>query len=284
MKKIFSPLKGKRIMNKLKEHLKNEFLKNLNQYINNLNTYISTDNGEWIVKGFIDIAQRIYTISIDTKVISKILELLIFPKLLEFAAFNYTIELSEAQNFYPDITFTDKLENRYALDIKSTYRESENKVNGMTLGSFTGYFRNRESTKNIKYPYNSYVGHFVLGIIYSRNEEHLDEQKIYTLDEILRIPSVIKDFQLFVNEKWRIASDKPGSGNTKNIGSVKEIDKLLNGEGPFVEYGEEIFDDYWMYYLTNDMARSISLAQPSYSNLEEYFRYKNIGVKKSGEN
>mgnify|MGYP001025898028 CR=1 FL=1 len=120
MKKIFSPLKGKIIMNKLKEHLKNEFLKNLNQYINNLNTYISTDNGEWIVKGFIDIAQRIYTISIDTKVISKILELLIFPKLLEFAqAFNYTVELSEAQNFYPDITFTDKLKTDMHLTLKA---------------------------------------------------------------------------------------------------------------------------------------------------------------------
>ena len=40
---------------------------------------LSTDDGDWVVKGFIDIYRNIYTISVDTKVISKIIELMLFP-------------------------------------------------------------------------------------------------------------------------------------------------------------------------------------------------------------
>ncbi|MBI1918308.1 MAG: hypothetical protein HYS12_26755 [Planctomycetes bacterium] len=38
----------------------------------------------------------------------------------------------------------------------------------MTLGAFTGYFRNRTSRKNISFPYAEYGKHYILGIIYSR--------------------------------------------------------------------------------------------------------------------
>ena len=40
---------------------------------------LETPTGDWSVKGFIDIAKNIYTISVDTKVISKIIELMMFP-------------------------------------------------------------------------------------------------------------------------------------------------------------------------------------------------------------
>lgn len=152
--------------------------------------------------------------------------------------------LSEQQNFYPDISFVDDDGHRFALDLKSTYRIDGNRVNGMILGTFTGYFRERNSTKNITFPYGSYSGHFVLGVIYSKTDKAIDERRRYTLDELERITSVIKDFQFFAQEKYRIASDCPGSGNTKNIGSVTEIDKLVSGSGPFGSLGEDIFDDY----------------------------------------
>lgn len=238
---------------------------------------MSTDEGDWIVKGFIDIAKNIYTISVDTKVVSKIMEILLFPRICQFARENkYKMVLCKEQNFYPDMTFIDDANNKYALDIKSTYRKDEKKVNGMTLGAFTGYFRNRKSNKNITFPYDEYIGHFVMGIIYSRTDERLDERKVYRLDNLQDITSVVKDFTFFIQEKYKIAIDRPGSGNTKNIGSIVKFNELVEGKGPFTKLGEEIFDDYWMYYLTKDMAKAVDLKGAPYKNLKEYLQYKKL--------
>lgn len=146
----------------------------------------------------------------------------------------------------------------------------------MTLGAFTGYFRNRDSTKNTTYPYNQYVGHFVLGVIYSKSTSIIDERQQFSLDDLPRIPSVIRDFHFFAQPKYRIASGRPGSGNTKNIGSVTKIEQLVTGDGPFAILGEEIYSDYWMYYLTADMARALDSNRP-YANLKSYFEYKQRG-------
>jgi len=260
-----------------KEKLKNKFRRQLAKHVELFSEAVSNQNGDWVVKGFIDIAKNIYTISVDTKVISKIMEFILFPKLCQFAdKFNYKIFLSKEQNFYPDISFMDKQNNLFAVDIKSTYRKNERKVNGMTLGAFTGYFRDRKSTKNISFPYSKYAGHFVLGIIYSRANEVLDERKKYALDDLHSIPSVIKDFEFFVQEKYKIASTRPGSGNTKNIGSITGLNELIAGKGPFFELGEDVFDDYWMYYLTNDMVKSVDLKKAPYRNLKEYVEYKRL--------
>ena len=258
---------------KLKEDFRSKLLKHIELF----NSAVSTGDGDWVVKGFIDIAKNIYTISADTKVISKIMELLLFPKLCQLAQeSNYKMVFCKEQNSYPDISFIDDENNKFAVDLKSTYRKSGKKVNGMTLGAFTGYFRDRNSKKNITFSYDEYAGHFVLGIIYSRTDKNLDERKMYRLDELQKITSVIKDFVFFVQEKYRIALDRPGSGNTKNIGSVTKIDELVNGRGPFAELGEDVFDDYWMYYLTKDMAKAIDLKDAPYKNLGEYKEYKKL--------
>jgi len=240
---------------------------------------VATNEGEWIIKGFIDVYRRIYTISVDTKIVSKVLELLLFPMFVKFGKENgLKIDLCPQQNFYPDLTFTHEVSGRkFAVDIKSTYRTSDSDVNGMTLGAFTGYFRKRDSNKNTLFPYNQYAGHFVLGVIYSKCDEVADERTQFTLDDLPKIPSVVKDFQFFAQPKFRIASWRPGSGNTKNIGSVTKIDQLVNGTGPFASLGEEVYDDYWMFYLTGDMAQALSLARP-YANLKSYLEYKERGV------
>ncbi|MEF9923421.1 MAG: type II restriction endonuclease [Muribaculaceae bacterium] len=259
------------------DSLKAGFLCAIQKEVSTYNTSVSTENGDWIVKGFIDIAQNIYTISIDTKVISKIMELLIFPNLCKFAQDNgFKMMLSKEQNFYPDITFIDSNNNKYAVDIKSTYRKDDKHVNGMTLGAFTGYFRDRKSSKNTTFPYDEYIGHFVLGIIYSRSNDISDEKAIYQLEELQNINSVVNNFEFFVQEKYKIAIDRPGSGNTKNIGSITNIEDLINGRGYFTELGEKIFDDYWMFYLTKEMAKSAELCKAPYSNLKQYKELKNI--------
>lgn len=66
-------------------------------------------NDEWTIRGFIDIFKNVYTISSDTKIISKILELHIFPYFMSFAEnIGYEIELAEQQNWYPDLTFINR--------------------------------------------------------------------------------------------------------------------------------------------------------------------------------
>lgn len=85
---------------------------------------------------------------------------------------------------------------------------------------------------------------------------------------------MIYDFDFFVQPKYRIATGSPGSGNTKNIGSCTNIQQLKSGSGPFHALGEDVFDDYWMYYLTEDMAKKEDVARP-YNNLSSYLEYKN---------
>lgn len=256
-----------------------EFQTCLQAEIESFKQSIATQEGDWIIKGFIDVFQRVYTITVDTKVVSKVLEILLYPQLEAFASEHELIlELPKYQNHYPDATFISKDGSKFALDIKSTIRKTATTVNMMTLGAFTGYFRNRDgsqaSEKNITYPYNDYSGHFVLGVIYSQNKDASDERKSFSLSELGSISSVIYDFDFFVQPKYRIATGSPGSGNTKNIGSCTNIQQLKSGSGPFHALGEDVFDDYWMYYLTEDMAKKEDVARP-YNNLSSYLEYKN---------
>ncbi|MFN8484510.1 MAG: type II restriction endonuclease [Anaerolineae bacterium] len=196
---------------------------------------------------------------------------------------NLFISLCQLRNSYPDLTFIDRATSaKFAVDVKSTYRTSSTEVNGMTLGAFTGYFRRRDSSKNTTYPYSQYSGHFVLGVIYSKSLETGDERKQFTLEDLPRIPSVIRDFEFFAQPKYRIAGARPGSGNTRNIGSVTKIEQLTKGTGPFSVLGEEVYDDYWMYYLTGDMARAAEVERP-YADLKTYFEYKQRGSEKLRE-
>jgi len=262
-------------MNK-KERLaeKETFAAALTDFVGGLGEYVSAEDGQWTVKGFIDIFKNIYTISSDTKIVSKILEIHLFPKILQFAQDNgYSIVLAEHQNWYPDLSFVKQSDQavKFAVDLKTTYRDLDfpGHVNGFTLGSHGAYFKERTSTKNIQFPYADYSGHFCLGIIYTRTaakdvEEteviHVKEMqdgeasepahryRVTSVDNLRSITSVVRDFQFFVCEKWRLASDKQGSGNTANIGSITCIRDILTGNGVFARLGEEWFDEYWMNY------------------------------------
>jgi len=257
-----------------------DFRGKLLTYFEEFKRTLATDDGDWVVKGFIDVYRNIYTISIDTKVVSKIIELMLFPVISRFAIENnYKMILSEHQNHYPDITFIVPNNIKIALDLKSTYRTGAETVNGFTLGAFTGYFRQGQSNKNITFPYEQYGAHFVLGVIYSRREDAVDERRIQGLDNLQDIISVVKDFTFLFQEKWRIAGELPGSGNTKNIGSVRNITDLTEGRGHFAPYGQEVFDDYWMNYLTTDMARAIDSNIP-FKTLREYLNWRNRGKTK----
>lgn len=261
---------------------KEEFKTALQGFAQSLSSTI-TSNDEWVIKGFIDIFKNIYTLSCDTKLISKVLELHLFPLLLQFARDNgYKIEPATHQNWYPDFSFISENNPgiKFAVDLKTTYRDSKQSTecNGFTLGSHGEYFRDQTSTKNIQYPYSSYAGHFCLGIIYCRNPRCSEETaQQFPLSELENIPATIKDFIFFAEEKWKIASDKGGSGNTANIGSIKNIADIINGNGTFAKAGEEIFNDYWANYgiliVPNGKGKRKKL-----SSLEELLKYKRLSL------
>jgi hypothetical protein len=260
---------------------KDEFLKALQSEVSEYNNIIATEKGDWIVKGFIDISKKIYTISVDTKVVSKVIELLLIPEFEKFAQkYDLTLENQTKQNFYPDLTFiSNKSGEKFAVDIKSTVKDTNNKIKGMTLGTFQGYFRNRDNKReSITYPYNEYSSHIVLGVLYSQANDKPNEKNIYSLDELENIESVIRDFQFFVQPKFKIASATKGSGNTRNIGSTKSIDELLNGTGIFSKLGEHVFDDYWMFFVDKQSSKENGIPRP-YENLKTYLAYKARGME-----
>ena len=259
--------------------IKQEFFQALTRFVSSLDEHVSTDDGQWRIKGFIDVCRNIYTISSDTKIISKILEIHLFPRILSFAEdTGYRVVLAEHQNYYPDISFVhaDNENIKFAVDFKTTYRLSDYPefCNGFTLGSHGEYFINRRSSKNIQFPYGQYQGHFCLGIIYSRHTEGIvNETCTYDFEELRSITSVIKDFEFFVAEKWKIASDKSGSGNTANIGSINSIADIVSGRGMFSYLGEEWFDDYWMNYgkitITEESGKTKQIR-----NLKDFITYR----------
>ncbi len=281
-----------------KNKYKAEFKKALDSFTEKLEKYVSTENGDWSVKGFIDVYKNIYTISSDTKIVSKILEIHIFPQILQFAEENgYKIILTEHQNYYPDLTFIhkEKEDVKFAVDLKTTYRK-KNGISSFTLGSHGSYFKERDKKKNILFPYNQYLAHFCLGVIYTRTDltDDISETEIYqvqelqeeyetpnpiignrevtTVDNLKSITSVINDFDFFVAEKWKIASDKQGSGNTANIGSTLSLDDLRNENGIFSQLGEEWFDEYWINY---GFATMVKNGKPTkIKTLEDFLEFK----------
>ena len=254
---------------------KKTFTDALTAFVESLREHISTDDGQWTIKGFIDVYKNIYTISADTKIISKILEIHLFPRILKFAQDNgYSVVLAEHQNFYPDFSFVkiDDPSLKFAVDLKTTYRNPDfpGHVNGFTLGSHGEYFKERTSKKNIQFPYSEYAGHFCLGIIYSRAE--VDESRVTPIEQLRSIASVVKDFQFFVCEKWKLASDRAGSGNTANIGSITCIEDIVAGRGVFSKLGESWFDEYWMNHGVTTMLKD-GKATPI-RNLEDFLDFK----------
>ena len=167
---------------------------------------------------------------------------------------NFDLILPDSQNYYPDLSFIYKKDKtiKYAVDIKTTFiRNNARSYCDFTLGSHGAYFQDRSSKKNIQFPYKEYKGHFVLAIVYKQSNLKIEETKIYNINELDKIKSVINNLKFFFIEKWKIANDRQGSGNTANIGGIAKYESdLLNGNGIF--QSEKEFDDYWLNYKKNN--------------------------------
>lgn len=242
-------------------------------FITAFNNKISEKHINWEVSALATSDGRIFSLGSDSKLIGRIFELICYNILQEIAEENnFILQPSNQQTVYPDFTLMRDKEDceKIAIDIKTTYRtfkkNGEPSSYGFTLGSYASFMRN--GTKNIMFPYSQYVKHYVIGFVYTRNEE-ADEGQMYRIEQIKQLPVPYKDVEVFVQEKYKISGEKPGSGNTENIGSYKtnNMDYLINGEGPFSVLGLPVFEKYWAGY---PKFRAIS---KDYTSLEEYFNW-----------
>ena len=222
------------------------------------------------VYGILDTANNVHTLGTDSKLIGRIFEIFTQPVLESIAkSHGLLLETPKTQTAYPDFTLmTDKSSTeKIAVDVKTTYIKTEGAtIKKFTLGSFGSYIRN--NTKNIQYPYTDYAKHYVIGFVYKRNGA-AQESSVMTYDKREQINPPYSGVRYFIQEKYKIAGDKPASGDTENIGSfsTKDFSELKEGRGPFSELGPEIFELYWKYY-----PRYRSPEKP-YTTLKEFLEW-----------
>ena len=143
-----------------------EFYKEM-QYIN-FETY-----------GILDSSGMIHTLGTDSKIIGRIFEMFTQPILEKIAKrHNMILTTPASQTVYPDFIMMNEInpKGKIAIDIKTTYIESDHSTIKFTLGSFGSYMRN--NTKNIEYKYTDYSKHYVIGFVYKRNGR-AQESKVY---------------------------------------------------------------------------------------------------------
>lgn len=224
------------------------------------------------VYGVLDSDMNVLTLGTDSKIIGRIFEMITEPVLQEIAnENNYTLSTPESQTVYPDFVLTHNDTNeKIAIDVKSTYkdynRNGELKDFVFTLGSYASYLR--DNTKNIEGQYTDYSSHYVIGFVYDRNGSAQQSQKS-KLEDVKTIQFPYQNVEYFIQEKYKIVGEKPGSGNTENIGSIhsNSISDFEKGTSPFAVLGEDIYNLYWSYY---PKYRSQT---KEYTNLEEFIEW-----------
>jgi len=225
---------------------------------------------DYLVRGVVTADRRVFPLGSDTKVLSTIFEFFARPLVYEIAeAHGYTVVEARAQNYYPDFTLMRRADDqeKIAVDVKTTYRDTDgNWKASFTLGGYTSFIRSPR--KNIEFPFSEYAKHWIVGYIYKRAPVAVTPDHVYKLEDLDRIPTPYQDVDVFVQEKWRIAGELAGSGNTTNIGSIHgTLDDFREGRGTFET--EEEFLDYWRNY-----ERTKSTRADKFRNVREYRRWR----------
>lgn len=236
--------------------------------------YEKAEKMDFNVTGLLLSGLNVLTLGSDSKLIGRIFELLSTEVLMGICEDNnWILEETESQTVYPDFTLIKENGEKIAIDIKTTYRKFNQKGEilkyNFTLGSYASFLRN--NVKNIAYPYDQYVKHYVIGFVYNRNPKSKAGQTININGQNIEPP--FTNVEYFIQEKYKIGGDKPGSGNTENIGTIhsNNIDDFRNGVGVFTDLGNAVFEDYWRGF---PQYRS---TLKNYSNLQEYLDKKNKG-------
>lgn len=231
--------------------------------------YDKMANVKFDAYGILDSNDKIHTLGTDSKIIGRIFEMFAQPVLEQIAKENgYILQTPDSQTVYPDFIMMQSADSKekIAVDIKTTYIDSDQSTIKFTLGSFGSYMRN--NTKNIEYVYTDYIKHYVIGFVYKRNDL-AQESRVYDYSNRSEIEFPYYDVQYFMQEKYKIAGDKPGSGNTENIGSFssRSFSDFKTGNGPFNELGQDVFDIYWKYYP------KYRVAKQAYTSLGAFLKW-----------
>jgi hypothetical protein len=206
---------------------------------------------DWSLVGIMTKRQEVYTLSYDSKILSKIFEILCEPLISNMAEGLGIIMEKSNQTVYPEFTLYSANEPnlKVAIDVKSTYRDfNQNgtvKPFSFTLGSYRSFLR--DGRKSIKYRYNEYLEHWVIGFVYTRNMDCVNVE-IKRIIDAGELPTPYTNIEYFVQEKHRIAGRVPGSGNTTNIGSIRSnnLADFREGRGGFGTVRE--FEEFWRAY------------------------------------
>ena len=201
--------------------------------------------------------------------LSTIFELVSRPAVYSAAkTLGYEVVEPTVQNHYPDFTFHRGLDKggKIAIDVKTTYRMHDNDKFSYTLGGYTSFIRNER--KSIVFPFSQYSEHWGIGFVCNRiAEKKSGAEHSYDIAQIKDIPLPFGNVELFVHEKWRISSDKEGSGNTTNIFSINgTIEDFREGRGLFAS--EDEFLNYWRACGRTKGDRT------AFSNIEGFRRLK----------
>ena len=208
---------------------------------------------EWGIVGILTKNGNVYTLSYDSKILSGIFEIFCEPIVRSVANDQNLIIEKSAQNIYPDFTLysDDKPNQKIAIEVKSTYRQynkkGELKKFGFTLGSYRSFLRDPLGKRGILYPYTEYSEHWIIGFLYSRNPG-CKKTEIKKIIEASSLQSPYTNIDYFVQEKYKIAGKKPGSGNTTNIGSFKSNDINYFRKGSDGFENQMDFEEYWRKY------------------------------------
>ncbi len=231
-------------------------------------TALSKVRNGYSLCGVVDRRGRVYPLGSDTKVISALFEIVTRQAVAAYArSANLLLVEPTKQNHYPDFTLmrdeSDK--NKIAIDVKTTYRKEGQSRFGYTLGSYTSYIRPETESKNIHFPYSQYREHWIIGFVYTRVERKRDASgRIYSFETLDKMPTPFDDVEVFMQEKWRIAGDRAGSGNTANIGSIAgTLSDFIAGNGIFGSEAE--FLDYWRGYR-----RTVRERRAAYMSVREF--------------
>ena len=220
------------------------------------------------VCGIIDRRKRIYPLGSDTKMLSCIFEIISRQAISRYAnRMGLILQEPKSQNYYPDFTLMRSAQDRkkVAVDVKTTYRMADNDLFEYTLGGYASFMSADTPDKNILYPYYEYKKHWILGFVYNRDTiKNEMNTKIYDIADLSSIPLPFTNVEVFMQEKWKISSDRAGSGNTTNIGSINgTIHDFINGNSVFSNENE--FLNYWRGYKKTAQER-----KKYYSTIAEY--------------
>lgn len=223
------------------------------------------------VYGILDRNDNVLSLGTDSKVLGRIFEIKVQPILKEIAEeHGFILETPKSQTEYPDFIMIDKTDSKkkIAIDVKSAHQKTNNSQIKFTLGTFKSYMQDNKSS--IAYDYTDFIKHYVIGFVYKRTDGcDAQESEMLPFEERKKIQCPYTDVKFFVQEKYKIAGEKRGSGDTDNIGSfaTKKYDDLKNGKGPFSELGIDIYELYWRYHPKN------TDAEKNYKTLLEFAKW-----------